>query len=105
AEEQIALQRHALNLASMGGKERQLVGTAVERGAELRTIEAEFDRVDAADAQGERRAADDDPDQNAGDEAPIDDEEGDRDQRQISRHRKLPRRAYQPLIEQARAEK
>ena len=47
-EEQIALQRHALNLPAVSGQQRQLVRPAIERGAVFRSVEIEFDRVNAA---------------------------------------------------------
>ena len=104
AEEQIALQRHALDFAAVRGEERQFVGTAVERRAQFRTVEAELDRVHPAGAQGEGGATDDHADQNAGDESPIDDQRGDGEERQIIDQQQLPRRSDQPLLDQAGAE-
>ena len=76
-EEQIALQAHALDLAAMHRKDRKLARLAVERGAVFRAIEAELDRIYPARAHGERREADDHADEHAGDEADLEDEQGD----------------------------
>ena len=103
-EEQIALQRHALNLPAVIGQQRQLVRPAVERGAVFRSVEIEFDRVHAACAQREGGATDHDADQDAGDETRINDQDGDRDQRQIFEQQQAPRRLNQPLIDQVGAE-
>ena len=67
----------------MRRKERQLVRSAIKRGAVFRAVETEFDRVHAADAEREGRAADHDAGEDAGDEAPVDDQERDGDKRQI----------------------
>src|ERR1700757_3494173 len=55
AEKKIALQAHALNLAAISGEDGKLFGPTVERGAVLRPIESEFDRVHAARADREAR--------------------------------------------------
>ena len=53
------------------------------RAAVVRAVEVELDRVDAAGAERKGGAADDDADQHAGDEAEVNDERGNGDQRQI----------------------
>ncbi len=105
AEEQIALQRHALDLTAVFGQERQLLRAAIERRAVFRAVEGELDRIYAARAQRKGGAADHHADQDAGDESPIDDQQGDGEQRQIFDRQQLPRRLDQPLIDEAGAEK
>ena len=104
AEEQIALQRHALNLPAVIGQERQFVRATIERRAVFRAVEIEFDGVDAARAQRKGGATDHDPDQHAGDKARIDDQDRDGDQRQIFDQQQAPRRQDQPLIDEVGAE-
>ena len=65
AEEQIALQVQALDLAAMRRKHRLIVARAIERTAIFRAIETVFDGVDARRAKGKGRAADHDADQDA----------------------------------------
>ena len=83
AEEQIALQVQALDLAAMGQQHFLVVARAVQRAAILRSVKAEFDRRDPRRAERKGRAADDDPDQNARHEAPLDDDDDDRQQRGV----------------------
>ena len=83
AEEQIALQAHALDLVAVRGRILSSSGAAIERGTVLGAVEAEFDGVHPARADGERGAADDHADQHAGDEAPLDDQQRDGEQRDI----------------------
>src|SRR5262245_7842637 len=79
-------------------------GRAIERASDFRTIEAVFDRVNAASAQRKRGASDDYTRQHAGDEAPFDNDKDDREQRQIFGERQAGRRVDQPLIDQNSAE-
>ncbi len=79
-EEQIALQVQAPDLAAMCGKHRLVVARAVQRTAIFGPVEAEFDRINARGAEREGRAADHDADQDAGDEAPLHDDDDDRQQ-------------------------
>src|SRR6476469_5778351 len=72
AEEKIALQTHALDLAAVVGKNPQFLRSAIERRTVFGPIEAEFDGVHPARADGEGGAADDDADQYAGDKADLD---------------------------------
>jgi hypothetical protein len=88
----------------MPGEQRQLARIAVERGADLRAVEAELDHVDAARAQRKRRAADDDADQHARDEAQLHDDQRDGDERQVFESRQPPGRLDQPAKHQVEAE-
>ena len=83
AEEQIALQAHALDLVAVRREDFQLLRCAIERGAVLGAVEAELDGIHPARADGEGGAADDHADQHAGDEAPLDDQQRDGEQRDI----------------------
>ena len=100
AEEQIALQAHALDLAAVVGKDGKFLRSAVERGAVFGAVEAEFDGVHPARADGEGGAADDHADQYAGDKADLDDEQGNGKQRGIFEQRNAPRRVDEPAIDQ-----
>ena len=60
-----------------------VVARAIQRTAIFRAVKAELDRLDPCRAERKCRAADDDPDQDAGDKAPLHDDEDDREQRQI----------------------
>jgi hypothetical protein len=55
----------------MGGKDGELLGAAVEGGAVLGAVEPEFDGRSPARADRKCGAADDHPDQHAGDEARL----------------------------------
>src|ERR1700686_877413 len=83
AEEQIALQVEALDLAAMRRQHRLVVARAVQRTAIFRAVETVFDGIDARGAQRKGRAADHDADQDAGDETPLHDDDDDRQQRQV----------------------
>src|SRR5262252_10367401 len=85
------------------GEERQLVRPAVKRAVILGTIEAELDCVHSADAQRERRKADHDADQYAGDEAPLDDYQRDTSERYVFDEREIAPRIEQPSIKQVEA--
>jgi hypothetical protein len=76
-EEQIALQVQPLDLAAMRGKHGLIVARAVQRTAIFRTVKTVFDGVDARGTQRKRRAADHDADQDAGDKAPLQDDDDD----------------------------
>src|SRR5262245_22319411 len=95
--------KNTLNLTSIFGEERQLVRSAVKRAVILGTIEAELDCVHSADAQCERRKADDYPDQYTGDEAPLDDDQRDSSERYVFDVREIPPRIEQPSIKQVQA--
>src|SRR6516164_1871171 len=97
------MQKHTLNFTTIFGEERQLVRSAVKRAVILRTIEAELDCVDSADAQCERRKADHYADQYAGDEAPLDDYQRDTSERYVFDEREIPPRIEQPPIKQVQA--
>ena len=75
AEEDIALQAHALDLVAVGGEDGELFRSSIERGAIFGPVEAELDGVHPARADGEGGAADDDADQDAGDEADLENED------------------------------
>ena len=104
AEEDIALQAHALDLVAVRREDGELFGPAVERGAIFGAVEAEFDGVDPAGADGEGGAADDHADQDAGDEADLKNENGDGEQRGIFEQRDAPDGIDQPLIHEVGAE-
>src|SRR6187397_1111723 len=95
AEESIALQAHALDLAAMGREDGKLLGSA---------IKSELDRIHAARTYRESGAADGHSDEHAGNEAELDDEQRDGEQRGVFEQRDPPRGIDQPLIHQARAE-
>ena len=99
AEEQIALQVQALDLAAMRRQHRLVVTRAIERTAIFRAVETVFDGVDARRAHGKSRAADHDADQDARDEAPLHDDDDDRQQRQILGVGKPPPRLHRPSVE------
>src|SRR6476469_5586876 len=84
AEEKIALQTHALDLAAVVGKNPQFLRSAIERRTVFGAVEAEFNGVHPARADGEGGAADDHADQYAGDKADLDDEQGNGKQRAYS---------------------
>ena len=104
AEEQIALQVQALDLAAMRRQHRLIVARAIQRAAIFRAVETVFDGIDPRRAQRKGRAADHDADQDAGDEAPLHDDDDDRQQRQIFGERKPPPRFDDPFVELVRAE-
>ena len=104
AEEQVALQVEALDLAAMRREHRLVVARAIERTAIFRAVETVLDGIDPRGAQREGRAADHDADQDAGDEAPLHDDDDDRQQRQIFDQRKPPPRLHDPFVELVRAE-
>ena len=104
AEEQIALQVQALDLAAMRRQHRLIVARAVQRAAIFRAVEAVFDGIDPRRAQRKGRAADHDADQDAGNEAPLHDDDDDRQQRQIFDRRKPPPRLDDPSVQLVRAE-
>jgi hypothetical protein len=81
AEEQIALQVEALDLAAMRRQHRLVVTRAVQRAAVFGTVEAELDGIDARRAQRKDRAIDHQPDQDAGDKTPLQDDGDDHQQR------------------------
>ena len=104
AEEQIALQVQALDLAAMRGQHRLIVARAVQRTAIFRAVETELDGIDARGAERKGRAADHDADQDAGDEAPLQDDDDDREQRQIFGQRQPPPRLDDPFVQLVGAE-
>ena len=104
AEEQVALQRHALDFAPVRRQQSKLVRPAIEGRAVFRAVEAELDGVHAADAQCKRGAADDDAGEHAGDKAPVDNQKRDGDERQIVEELQLAGRLDQPLIDEAGAQ-
>src|SRR5213080_3344332 len=71
------------------------------RCAVFRAIEAKLDRVHAAGTERERGAADDYSDHYAGDEAPLDDDRRDCDQRQVADELQLPHGMDEPAMEGA----
>ena len=81
AEEQIALQVEALDLAAVRRQHRLVVTRAVQRAAVFGTVEAELDGIDARRAQRKGRATDHHPDQDAGDKTPLQDDGDDHQQR------------------------
>src|ERR1700677_5058953 len=105
SEEQIALQRHTLNLKAVIGQKRLLLRSTIKRRAVFRAVEAELDRVHAAYAERKGRASDHNARQDAGNKTPIDDEERDGDQRQVVDTLQLPRRLDQQWINKAGAKK
>src|SRR6202000_590182 len=104
AKEQVALQIQATDGLAMRRQQYLVVARAVERAAIFRTVETVFDGIDARRAQREGRAADDDPDQDAGNEAPLQNDEDDREQRQIFRPRKPAARLHDPFVKLVGAE-
>ena len=104
AEEQVALQAQALDLAAMRRQQRQIVARAIQRAAIFRAVEAELDGIDPRRAEREGRAADHDADQDAGDEAPLHDDDDDREQRQIFDRRQPAPRIDDPLVQLVGAE-
>jgi len=88
----------------MHRKDRKLARLAVERGAVFRAIETELDRIYPARAHGERRAADDHADEYAGDEADLEDEQGDGEEGNVFDQRQPPRRLNKPFIDEGAAE-
>ena len=103
-EQQIALQAHALDLPPVLGENGKLIGATIERRAIFGAVEAELDRVHPARADGEGGAADDHADQHAGDEADLQNQEGDGKKRDILDRRDPPRRVDQPLVDELAAE-
>src|SRR6202140_5035430 len=99
AEEQIALQVEALDLAPMRRQHRLVVARAVQQTAIFRAVETVFDGIYARGAQRECRAADHDADQDAGDEAPLHDDDDNRQQRQIFNQREPPPRLDDPFLQ------
>jgi hypothetical protein len=100
AEEEVALQAHALDLAAVVGKNSQFLRSTVERGAVFGALEAEFDGVHPAGADGEGGAADDHADQHAGDKADLDDEQGNGKQRGVFEERNAACRVNEPLLDE-----
>src|SRR6202034_4101840 len=98
-EEQVTLQVEALDLAAMRGQYREVVARAIQRAAIFRAVEAVFDGIYSRRAQREGRAADHDADQDAGDEAPLHDDDDHGEQRQIFDRRKPPPRLDDPFVE------
>src|SRR3984885_7801275 len=98
AEKQIALQVEALDLAAMRRQYRLIFARAIERAAIFRAVKAVFDRIDARGAQGKRGAADDDADQDAGDEAPLHDDDDNGEQRQVFDELEPPPRLNDPFV-------
>src|SRR5579863_8922409 len=82
-EKQVALQAQALQFAAVSREQRKLSRTAIQRAAIFRAVEGELDDVDATGAQGERGAAEDHSDRDAGQEAPPHNDQSDREQRQV----------------------
>ena len=97
-EEQIALQVQALDRAAMRGEHRQLLAGAIERASIFGTVERELDGIDARGAQGKCRAADHDADQDAGNKAPFDNDDDDREQRQVIGEGEPPPRLNDPFV-------
>src|SRR6266536_6403000 len=104
AEEQIALQVEALDLAAVVGEDREVVARAVQRAAIYRAVETVFDRLDPGGAERKGRAADDDADKYASDKTPLDDDDDDRQQRHILGLRQPPPRLDDPFVELIRAQ-
>ena len=75
AEEQIALQAHALQFLAVLCQDRELLRPAIERRVVFGAVEAEFDGVDPACAERERGAADHHADQEPGNKPPHDDDQ------------------------------
>src|SRR5262245_15821156 len=103
AKEQVALQGNALQLTAMRCQKREFGRASIEKATIFRAVEAELDGVHTARAESERGATKNDAEQQAGNEAPIDDDQCNGNQRQIVERLQTTRRSNQPSINQGAA--
>ncbi len=88
----------------MRGQHREVFARAVQGAAIFRAVEAELDGVDPRGAERKGGAADHHADQDAGDETPLQDDDDDREQRQIFGERQPPARLHDPAVQRVGAE-